>query len=266
MSTLGWLASVSSSVFIMTSLIEAIIDVAKTDFLFKAWQYTLIMLAFLLVTIFFNTWGAKTLPRLEVMSLFGHLGGFFVVLIPLLIMAPKNTGREVFTEVVNSSGWRNTGASCLIAQVSVMYCNLGSDSAVHIGRSQTYMTIKSLPLTSCVAEEVEDASINVPRAMWWSYVLNAALGVIMLIVMLFCIGPLEDVLKAQSPYLVLFLNTGSDSMAFVLLVVLFILIALGNITALATTSREIWAFSRDKGFPFSRWISRVFSLPIKISL
>lgn len=125
MSTLGWLASVSSSVFVMTSLIEAIIDVSDADYLFTAWQYTLIMLAFLIITIFFNTWGAKTLPKLETLSLFGHLGGFFVVMIPLLVMTPKNSAKEVFTEVVNSSGWSNTGASCLIAQVTVMYCNLG---------------------------------------------------------------------------------------------------------------------------------------------
>lgn len=125
MSTLGWLASVSSSVFVMTSLIEAIIDVANEDFTFKAWQYTLIMLAFLLITIVFNTWGAKMLPKLEILSLFGHLGGFLVVMIPLLVMAPKNSAKEVFTEVVNSSGWSNTGTSCLIAQVTVLYCNLG---------------------------------------------------------------------------------------------------------------------------------------------
>lgn len=126
MSTLGWLASVSSSVFVMTSLVEAIIDVGNADFLFKAWQYTLIMLAFLLITIVFNTWWAKMLPKLETLSLFGHLGGFLVVAIPLLVMCPKNSAKEVFTEVVNSSGWENTGTACLIAQVSVMYCNLGT--------------------------------------------------------------------------------------------------------------------------------------------
>ncbi|KAK2630179.1 hypothetical protein QTJ16_000999 [Diplocarpon rosae] len=242
MSTLGWLASVSSSVFVMTSLIEAVVNLANEDFVFQAWQYTLIMLAFLLITIAFNTWGARALPKLEVLSLFGHLGGFLVVIIPLVVMAPKNSAKEVFTEFVDSSGWESPETSCLIAQVTVMYCNLGSDSAVHI------------------SEEVDNASIAVPQAMWWSYVLNVGMGVSILIAMLFCIGPLESVLEAQSPYLALFKNTGSNAMAFVLLIILFILISLGNITALATTSREMWAFSRDKGFPFSRWISRVVYL------
>ena len=125
MSTLGWLASVSSSVFVMTTLIQSIINVAKSSFEFPAWQYTLIMLGFLVITIGFNTWGAKTLPALEVISLFGHIGGLIVVIVPLLVMAPKNSAQMVFTEVVNSGGWSNVGTSCLVAQVSVLYCNLG---------------------------------------------------------------------------------------------------------------------------------------------
>jgi len=126
MSTLGWLASVSSSVFVMTTLIQAIIEVANANFSFTNWQYTLIMLGFLCITIIFNTWGAKILPALETMSLFGHLGGLIITIVPLLVMAPKNTAKQVFTEVVNNGGWSNTGTSCLIAQVSVLYCNLGA--------------------------------------------------------------------------------------------------------------------------------------------
>lgn len=40
-----------------------------------------------------------------------------------------------------------------------------------------------------------------------------------------------------------------------LTIALFLLTYSGNITALATSSREAWAFSRDRGFPFSRTIS-----------
>lgn len=93
--------------------------------------------------------------------------------------------------------------------------------------------------------------------MWWSYVLNSGMAIIMVITMLFCIGPLESILEADLPYLNLFANTGSGSAALFLAIVLLILIYSGNITALATTSREVWAFARDKGFPFSSWISHV---------
>lgn len=48
------------------------------------------------------------------------------------------------------------------------------------------------------------------------------------------------------PYLILFNNTGSPALSVVLNVILFVLIYAGNITALATCSRETWAFARDK--------------------
>jgi choline transport protein len=131
------------------------------------------------------------------------------------------------------------GTACLVSQVTVLYCNLGSDSAVHI------------------SEEVADAGLVVPQVMWWSYLLNLFLGIVILITMLFCIGPLETVLDSDAPYLQLFTNTGSTGVALALTIILFFLIYSGNITALATTSREIWAFSRDKGFPFSRQISKM---------
>lgn len=87
--------------------------------------------------------------------------------------------------------------------------------------------------------------------------MNVTMGIAMLVTMLFCIGDLDAAIASPAPYLVLFQNTGSNTVATVLMIILLILIFLGNITALATTSRELWAFSRDKGFPFSAWISRV---------
>lgn len=65
-------------------------------------------------------------------------------------MCDKNTASEVFTSVVDNGGWGNVGVACMVGQVSVIYCNLGSDSAVHI------------------SEEVADAGLVVPRVMWWS--------------------------------------------------------------------------------------------------
>ena len=87
--------------------------------------------------------------------------------------------------------------------------------------------------------------------------MNVILGIITLITMLFCIGTLDEAINAEVPYLQLFVNTGSNAMALALTIILFLLIFSGNITALATTSREVFAFSRDRGFPFSRWLSKI---------
>lgn len=99
--------------------------------------------------------------------------------------------------------------------------------------------------------------MTVPRVMWWAYVTNVILGIIALLTMLLCIGPLEDAMETEAPYLQLFLNTGSQAVAYVLLVILFVLIFSGKVTCLAAAAREFFAFSRDKGFPFSYWFSKV---------
>jgi amino acid transporter len=125
MSSLGWLSGVASGAFIVTTLVQSMINVTNSSFAFPNWQYTLIMLAFLAVTIVFNTWGTKILPMLETISLFGHIGGFIVVVVALWVLAPRNSAQAVFTEVVNNGGWSNTATSCLVAQVTVLYSNLG---------------------------------------------------------------------------------------------------------------------------------------------
>ncbi|CRJ92711.1 hypothetical protein BN1723_008524 [Verticillium longisporum] len=108
-----------------------------------------------------------------------------------------------------------------------------------------------------IAEEVENASIVVPRAMVWSYVGNVFFGFIMLITMLFCIGPIEDVIESDWPFIVLFDRTGSSGLNLFFNILLWVLIYLGNITALATCARETWAFARDKGLPFSGFIGHM---------
>lgn len=132
MSSLGWLASTSSSIFVVATQLQAMIQVTNLEYAFTSWQYTLIMLACLAVTIIFNTWGAKILPTLETVFLFGHVAGFLITIIPLWVLCSKNSAAAVFTEVVNNGGWSNTGTACLVSQVTVIYCNIGSDSVVHI--------------------------------------------------------------------------------------------------------------------------------------
>ena len=137
------------------------------------------MLAVTGITIIFNTYGSPIFPELEIASLIGHIAGFFVVLIPLWVLCEHNSAEIVFTSFTDQSGWNNMGMAYLTCQVYVMYCNLGSDSVVHI------------------SEEVGDASLVVPRCMWWSYLGNVFAGIIMLVTMLFCIGPLQPVVSRR---------------------------------------------------------------------
>ncbi|KAF5973486.1 amino acid permease 2 (AAP-2) [Fusarium bulbicola] len=239
MTTLGWLASFASSCYTIAFQVQACINVTKPDFAFTPWQIALIMWAVIVVTIAFNTWGTAFFPQLETASLVGHLLGFFAVMIPLWVLCDKNDAHDVFLQFTDQSGWDNMGFANISSQIYVLWCCFGSDSIVHL------------------SEEVKNASIVVPRAIWWSYVGNVFFGFIMLITMLFCIGPLDAIIEADWPFIALFDRTGSQGLNLFFNVILWLLVYLGNITTLATCARETWAFARDKGLPGSQWIGHM---------
>ena len=114
----GWLTQISSS----------------PDWSFTNLQSTLVMIFFLMTTIYFNTWGAKLLTSIEVVSLGLHLAGFVITIIPLWVLAPKNSASDVFGPIVNGGGWSNRGTAFLVGMITILFSNLGPDAAVHIGK------------------------------------------------------------------------------------------------------------------------------------
>ncbi|KAF1960390.1 amino acid transporter [Byssothecium circinans] len=239
MSSLGWIASVSSGAYVSAALVQDMISVTNSSFELQSWQLTLVMLGFICLAMVVNNWGSKILPGLQFWALGLHLVGLVAMVIALIVanIGRTNSPYDIFIHATSSSGSSNVGMACLISQVSVIYCNLGSDAIVHI------------------SEEVPNASTAVPSNMLWSYVINGILGLVMLITMLLCIGPIDDVLQSDAPHIGLFQRAGLPHLTFILVFILHTLMFCGNITALATASREVWAFARDKGFPFSEWIS-----------
>lgn len=108
------------------------IEVYYFDFVLANWEYTLIAIAIMIITIFFNTWWAPVLPALETASLACHVCWFFLTINPSWVMCPKNSARKVFTNVTENGGWNNVGTACCVSTVSVLYCNLVSASLLWI--------------------------------------------------------------------------------------------------------------------------------------
>lgn len=126
------MAAVASGVLVVVNLINAMINLTDPTFTFTNWQYTVIMLGFVVLTIFLNTWGAPILPTLEIVSLVGHLAGWIVTTVALWVLCPRNDSVDVFTSFINNSGWSDMGASLILSQAVIIYCLMGSDSVVHI--------------------------------------------------------------------------------------------------------------------------------------
>ena len=82
----------------------------------------------------FNIFLAKRLPMFEGIVLFAHLLGFFCVLIPLWVLAPKVPLSEVFGApgFADYGGWGSIGAACFVGTVAAAGSFGGSDAAAHL--------------------------------------------------------------------------------------------------------------------------------------
>ena len=110
-----------------------------------------------------------------------------------------------------------------------------------------------------MSEEIQDAAINVPRAMVYSTLVNGILALAMLITFLFCAGEISDA-ESSSPYpfVPIFARlVGSDSGAIAMASLVVILQFCSCIAATATASRMTWSFARDHGLPSWKALSRV---------
>ena len=245
MSTLSWQAGTASGSVLTGSIIQALIAINNADYqptnLEWRWQGTLLVFAMVLVLFTANIWGAKSLPLLQNILLVVHVFGFFAVIIVLWILAPRNTASTVFTQFYNGGGWSSVGLSLMVGQISAIYGSICSDATAHM------------------AEEVKDAGRNVPNAMFWSYVLNGFIALVFLITYLFCLTSVQDAINDPSgfPFIYVFQQTVSTGGVNALTIMVLILVIASNISFNASTSRQTFAFARDNGLPFAKWIGKV---------
>lgn len=209
----------------------------------KLWHVTLIMMLWLLLMIGFNIFLAQHLPLAEGLVLVLHVLGFFAFLILFWTMAERSPIRGVFTTFSDGGNWGSLGVSALVGLTTPLWCFIGPDAGAHM------------------SEELKDASIILPKAMMWAVFFNGVFGIVMMITFVICGGALEsflDLTYTGQPVLYAVYNaTGSVAGALVMGTILVILTFFAAVSVTAASSRQIWAFARDKGLPFSTWIEHV---------
>ncbi len=84
----------------------------------------------------------------------------------------------------------------------------------------------------------------------------------MAITMCYCLGDLNSVLETPTgyPFIQVFYNaTQSNAATNVMVTIIIITLAACCVSLVATCSRQLWSFARDKGVPFSDWLAFVRS-------
>lgn len=111
-----------------------------------------------------------------------------------------------------------------------------------------------------MAEEVQNASIAVPWSMVCTVLINGVLGFAVVLALCFCMGDLDTAITSPTGYdfIEIFFNaTRSHVGTSVMSAILITLVICATFGFLASASRQTWAFARDKGLPFSNFLSHV---------
>lgn len=250
---LGWQTGAASQAFLAGTEVQSLVVLNYPDYDPQPWHGTLIVIAMAAFCGMFNTLLARKLPLVEGTVLILHILGFFAIIVPLVVLSPtRSTAKDVFFTFnsgnYDPSGnrpWSSTAVACLVGILGPTVALLGSDAATHM------------------SEELQDASYTLPRAMIATGIFNGTLGFAMLVAFCFCLGDITQVLdspvaKNGFPFIQVFVNaTNSVVGATVMTSILVILSTFCCITNIATASRQLFAFARDQGLPFSKFFAHV---------
>jgi len=114
-----------------------------------------------------------------------------------------------------------------------------------------------------MSEEIKGAARTVPKAMFWSIIINGFLAFGMLLAILYCQGDIEAAVETPTgyPFIAIFASGVQSIGGATAMVSITVFMAWCNaIGALASASRMMWSFARDNGLPFSLQLSRVSCL------
>lgn len=247
----AWQSATTSIFLLVAKQVQGLIILNYPEYNATRWQSTLLMWAFTAFSFAVNVWGIQLLPLLQLFGGIFHVVFFIALSVPLILLAPRSTPEFVFKTVMSEGGWENNGISWCIGMLTVTYCFLGFDGAVHM------------------SEEVRNPARVVPRIIVQSVIINGVLAFGFVLILLFFIGDVGAALDPASgfPSIAIFYQaTGSTKAATAMQCAITSIGLMSSIGVVASVSRLTWAFARDGGMPFSKFFSQIdnrFHVPFR---
>lgn len=259
MSVLAWQAGAASGSFLTGTIIQGLLSIRDPSYQPQNWQGTLFVFAMIAVIYYFNVYAASWMPRIQNLLLALHLVCWVIVVVVLFAMAPHNSAKVAFTEFSNDGGWARIGVSLMVGQISAIYGSLSTSTIRNPCSDNSSNSLVGSDATAHMSEEVKDAGRYVPIAIAWGYFGNGILALIVVIGFVLALPSVPDALADKSgfPFLYVFQQIVSLAGVNGLTAIILIPVIFSNILFNASTARQTHAFARDKGLPFSRWISNV---------
>lgn len=116
------------------TIIQGLITLNHGSYVPQEWHGTLLVVAVVTFCIVFNTSLAQKLPLIESLILILHIVGLFAIIVPLWVLAPRNSAQVAFLQFNNGGNWSTTGVAFMIGLLTSLGSMMGFDCAVHMGR------------------------------------------------------------------------------------------------------------------------------------
>jgi choline transport protein len=232
----------ASLAFACAQQFEGLIALNVDSYIIKGWHGTLFSIGITLFAIIWNTVLVRKLPLLEGVIVILHVFGFFAFIVVLWVMGPRSDAKTVWTDFQDNGNWGSIGLSCLVGMTGPVITLIGADSACHL------------------SEELKDAAYVLPRSMVATAIVNYIMGFCMTITIMSTLGDIDSVMSTTTgqPYIQVVLNaTQSRVGTSILTATVAVILLFAAVNLVTTSSRQLFAFARDRGLPFSKTLAYV---------
>ena len=148
--------------------------------------------------------------------------------------------------------------SVMIGQLPALAAFMGIDTVSTV--REIYLEGRMLTIKAVhMAEEVKSASNTLPKILLSGLAVNFVQVFLTTVTMAYHLPDLKPALEDSSTYPAIYIFKQSMSRVWLTCVLALTCLTLmvGNMSWLAAVSRDLFAFARDNGLPFSSWICKI---------
>ncbi|MGL5865825.1 MAG: amino acid permease [Dermatophilaceae bacterium] len=210
-----------------------------------------IFLVVLLLTALLNIFGGQILAMLNNISVWWHVAGAAIIIAILVFLPEKHMSvADVFTMRVNNSGGLADGETSGLG--FWLY-------VLPLGFLLTQYTITGYDASAHLSEETQGAADGAAKGIWRSIFYSAIGGWVLLLAFLFAVQDADAVTAGGGGVAVIFTQALSSGWAGTVLVIASVGQFFCSTACMTSTSRMLFAFSRDGAVPGARLWARLDS-------
>ncbi len=240
--SLGLISGLCSIDYGLASLVLSAVRISNPDFEATNGKLYGIFVACVVLHVVVTSIASGFVSRLQTTSIIANLGLILLFIIALPAGTEhRNDGAFIFGQLDNATSW-NSGWNFMLSWMPAIWTIGSFDSCVHM------------------SEEATNAAKAVPFGIITSISACWILGFVIMIVIAACMSTdLDHILNTDLGMAIaqiIYDSLGKKwTLAFMSLMIICQFLMGASI--LTGGSRQVWAFSRDNGLPFSFWIKKV---------